>query len=107
MKSRAFKAISSARTRLAGFEYNCFGTEGSTTSTDSTRFSSIAPVRTRISGFEYFAFGLDIVSITEPFCTRGDPYPASPDWGNLSGQTSMTPIPIYGSLGFIEYAYES
>ena len=40
-------------------------------------------------------------------CYTADPFILQPDWDSLTAQASMTPIPIYGSLGFDEYALES
>lgn len=39
-------------------------------------------------------------------CDTADPFLVQPDWDTLENNTAMTPIPIYGSLGFEEYARE-
>jgi len=75
----------------------------------SIPFLALAPHTPRVVDVYYqpVLFPCVVSPSTCVDCYIYDPYEEQPRWENLEGQASITPIPIYGDLGFEAYANES
>lgn len=71
-------------------------------------FLALAPNYPRPVDISYEAATLPCTDTFTPCsdCTLFDPFEQQPPWENLDAPTMMTAIPIYGTLGFDQYAYE-